>query len=101
MIKFGTGGWRAIIGEEFTKDNVSLLAQGIALYVKNRAEEEKEKEEVGFIVGYDRRFLSKRAAMWISEVMAANEITVYLIQDIAPTPLRGYSPGKNQGNRSF
>lgn len=99
MIKFGTGGWRAIIGEEFTKDNITLLAQGIALYVKNQVEEEKDEEEigekekagVGFIVGYDRRFLSKRAAIWISEVLAANEITVYLIQDIAPTPLIMYT----------
>ncbi|MFV0343568.1 MAG: phosphoglucomutase/phosphomannomutase family protein [Anaerocolumna sp.] len=89
MIKFGTGGWRAIIGEEFTKENVTLLAQGIASYVKSQVEE--EKDEVGFIVGYDRRFLSERAAMWICEVMAANEITVYLIQDIAPTPLIMYT----------
>jgi phosphomannomutase len=89
MIKFGTGGWRAIIGEEFTKDNVTLLAQGIALYIKNKVKE--QKDEAGFIVGYDRRFLSKRAAMWFCEVMAANEITVYLIRDIAPTPLIMYT----------
>ncbi|HHX11882.1 MAG TPA: phosphoglucomutase/phosphomannomutase family protein, partial [Clostridiales bacterium] len=91
MIKFGTGGWRAIIGEEFTKDNVSLLAQGIAQYVKNQVHDGKEKNEVGFVVGYDRRFLSKRAAMWISKIMAANEITAYLIHDIAPTPLIMYT----------
>ena len=89
MIKFGTGGWRAIIGEEFTKDNVTLLAQGIAIYVKNQ--EKTENEKIGFVVGYDRRFLSKRATMWLSSVLAANGITVYLIQDIAPTPLIMYT----------
>ncbi len=36
MIKFGTGGWRAVIGEEFTKENVCLVAQGLADYIKDK-----------------------------------------------------------------
>lgn len=89
MLKFGTGGWRAVIGEEFTRDNVILLAQAIARYIKENST--GKQEESGFIIGYDRRFLSQKAAVWVSEVMAANGLTVYLINDIAPTPLIMYT----------
>lgn len=89
MLKFGTGGWRAIIGDEFTRDNVTLLAQAIALYIKE--ESAGMKETIGFVIGYDRRFLSQKAAVWVSEVIAANGIIVYLINDIAPTPLIMYT----------
>lgn len=93
MLKFGTGGWRAIIGEEFTSDNVTLLAQAIALYVK---EKQKGLTENGFVIGYDRRFLSHKAAIWASEVMAANGIRVSLINEVAPTPLIMYTVGMLQ-----
>lgn len=82
MINFGTGGWRAIIGEGFTKADVMLLSQGLANIIKQDKIHKKE-----FVIGYDRRFLSDRAAVWISEVMAGNGIKVYLIDRIAPTPL--------------
>jgi len=82
VIKFGTGGWRAIIGEDFTKENVQILSQAVAEMMKSQKCDDK-----GFIVGYDRRFLSDRAARWISEVLAGNGITVYFIEKIAPTPL--------------
>ena len=71
MIKFGTGGWRAIIGEDYIKDNVVLVAQAVA----NMMIEENVTEE-GLVVGYDRRFLSDRSAMWVCEVMAGKGITV-------------------------
>ena len=82
MIKFGTGGWRAIIGEEFIMDNVRLLSQAIAIDMKNKGFDKK-----GIVIGYDRRFLSDRASKWVSEVMAGNGITTYFIANIAPTPL--------------
>lgn len=82
MIKFGTGGWRALIGEDFTKCNVQILAQALANCIKSEKAEEK-----GFIVGYDRRFLSDKAAKWVAEVMAGNGIRVYYIEKDAPTPL--------------
>lgn len=82
MIKFGTGGWRALIGEDFTKDNVCILAQAVANLMKKRKFTEK-----GFVIGYDRRFLSDKAAVWIAEVMAGNGIKVYFIDKVAPTPL--------------
>lgn len=82
MIKFGTGGWRALIGEDFTKDNVRILSQALADQIRLEKQETK-----GFTVGYDRRFLSDTAAKWMSEVMAGNGIKVYYIPGTAPTPL--------------
>lgn len=82
MIKFGTGGWRALIGEEFTKDNVQKLSQAVANMIIS-----EHVEEYDFVVGYDRRFLSDKAARWMSEVLAGNGIKVIYIEKIAPTPL--------------
>ncbi len=82
MIKFGTGGWRAIIGDEFTKQNVQILAKAMA----NKMISENTYMN-GFIIGYDRRFLSKEAAMWAAEVIAASKINCKLINREAPTPL--------------
>ena len=82
MIKFGTGGWRAIIGEDFTKQNVRLLAQAVAHMMT-----ERNCTNNGFVIGYDRRFLSDKAAKWMSEVLAGNGIKVYFIEKVAPTPL--------------
>jgi phosphomannomutase len=82
MIKFGTGGWRAIIGDEFTKANVQILSQAVALLMK-----EQNLDNKGFVIGYDRRFLSDKAARWMAEVLAGNGITVYFIEKVAPTPL--------------
>ncbi len=82
MIKFGTGGWRAIIGEEFTKQNVQLLTQAVANMMI-----EQNCTENGFVIGYDRRFLSDKAAKWMSEVLAGNGIRVLFIEKVSPTPL--------------
>ncbi|MBD1555575.1 phosphoglucomutase/phosphomannomutase family protein [Vibrio sp. S9_S30] len=82
MIKFGTGGWRAFIGEEFTKDNVRLVAQAVANIMLN-----EKVENQGFVVGYDRRFLSDKAGSWFAEVLAANGITVSFINKFVPTPI--------------
>ena len=56
MIRFGTGGWRAIIGDDFTRENVQLVATGILKYAK-----ETGKTDKPIIIGYDRRFLSESA----------------------------------------
>lgn len=93
MIKFGTGGWRAIIGEDFTKDNVCLLAQGIADLVKQHAAK-AQKTDPYFILGFDRRFLSDKAAKWMAEVLAGNDIKIYFIKQVAPTPLVMYTVKK-------
>ncbi|ARV73450.1 phosphoglucomutase/phosphomannomutase family protein [Vibrio campbellii] len=82
MIKFGTGGWRAFIGEEFTKDNVRLVAQAVANITNNESVADR-----GFVIGYDRRFLSDKAGRWFAEVLAANGIVVSFIDKFVPTPI--------------
>lgn len=82
MVKFGTGGWRAVIGDEFTKQNIQLLTK--ALCNKMRDEGATGK---GVVLGYDRRFLSKEAMQWAGMVFAAEGITAYLINKSSPTPL--------------
>lgn len=82
MITFGTGGWRAIIGEGFTKDNLRRLMFAIA-----RRMQREDVAERGFCIGYDRRFLSRQAAEWACEVMAGAGVHTLLINREAPTPL--------------
>ncbi|MEG1505672.1 MAG: phosphoglucomutase/phosphomannomutase family protein, partial [Lachnospiraceae bacterium] len=85
MIKFGTGGWRAIIGDDFTKANIQKLAKALVNKIKNEGVQEK-----GVVLGYDRRFLSKEAMQWAGMVFAAENITAYLINRSSPTPLIMY-----------
>jgi len=82
MIKFGTGGWRAVIGEDFICDNIRRVAAGILKLAK-----EQNKTETPIIIGYDRRFLSENAAKWVAEVLAEGGITVWFLNRSAPTPL--------------
>ena len=71
MVKFGTGGWRAIIGEEFTKENIQKLA--LALCLKIKAEHVEDQE---IVIGYDRRFLSKEAVIWACQIFGKQGIKV-------------------------
>lgn len=82
MIKFGTGGWRAVIGDGFTKENIQILARAMADKMKD---ERVDKE--GIVLGYDRRFLSKEAMQWAAQVFAGEGIKAKLINKSAPTPL--------------
>lgn len=82
MISFGTGGWRAVIGDGFTRTNIQRLMRALALRIK--AEDVQDKS---FCIGFDRRFLSREAAQWAAEVMAGEGIHVLLISREAPTPL--------------
>lgn len=89
MIRFGTGGWRAIIGSDFILDNIKKLTQAISNKMKLEGAGDK-----GIVIGYDRRFLSDKAAVWTAEVFAANGIKVYFIGKIAPTPVIMYTVKK-------
>ncbi len=82
MIKFGTGGWRAVIGDEFTKANIQSLAFALSCKMKDEGVEEQ-----GIVLGYDRRFLSKEAMQWAAQVFAAQNIPAFLINKSSPTPL--------------
>lgn len=81
-VSFGTGGWRAIIGEGFTLHNVRRLSQALANEVTRQGQERR-----GVVIGFDRRFLSNRAAEAAAEVFAGNDIPVILLTEDAPTPL--------------
>jgi phosphomannomutase len=91
-IKFGTDGWRALIADDFTFDNVARCAQGLCDYLK-----ETGTADMGLIVGYDTRFLSPEFAETVAAVCAGQGIKVYLSDKAAPTPVLSY----NVLNRRF
>lgn len=82
MIHFGTGGWRAVIGDEFTRANIQLLAKAMSEKMKR-----EQVDQEGIVIGYDRRFLSKEAVKWACEVFAAEQIKVLFVNRSSPTPL--------------
>ena len=84
-IKFGTDGWRAVISEDFTFDNVKKVAQAMADYLKNDTADLKVKDR-SVVVGYDTRFLSDKYAELVACVMAANGIKAILADRPTPTP---------------
>ncbi|HOT93221.1 MAG TPA: NTP transferase domain-containing protein [Anaerolineae bacterium] len=95
LIVFGTGGWRAIIGEGFTMHNVRRLSQALANEIIRRGQEKADAPHPGgVLIGYDRRFLSDRAAEAAAEVFAGNNIAVTLLGEDAPTPLITYATAK-------
>jgi alpha-D-glucose phosphate-specific phosphoglucomutase len=85
-IKFGTDGWRGIIADDFTFDNVRRVAGAIASYVMKYEEPQR-----GVFVGYDARFASPRAARVVAEAIAAFGIPVKLANDYTPTPAISYA----------
>ena len=92
-IKFGTGGWRGIIGDDFIKANIQRVGYGIGLLAK-----EQNKDETPIIIGYDRRFLSREASEWLAEVISAMDIKVILIGRSTPTPLIMYLTQENKNH---
>jgi phosphomannomutase len=90
-IKFGTDGWRGIIADDFTFDNVRRVASAIASYVLKYEEPQR-----GVFVGYDTRFASPRAARIVAEVIAGAGIPVKLTNDFTTTPSVSYAV-KHQG----
>lgn len=83
MIRFGTDGWRAVIADTFTFENLRLISQAVASSVlKNH----RGSSEPQVVVGYDTRFLSDRFAAETARVLAANGITTWLTRTDAPTP---------------
>ena len=85
-IKFGTDGWRGIIADDYTFENVRLVATAIAAHIiKN------ENPERGLIMGYDTRFGSKRFAEAAAETIAGFGIDVTVSDDYVPTPAISYA----------
>lgn len=81
MIKFGTSGWRGIIGEDFTFENVRIATQGVANYLKKSGQKGS-----GVVVAYDTRFLSEKFASEAAKILAFNGIQAFLCTRDVPTP---------------
>jgi phosphomannomutase len=82
QIRFGTDGWRAIIADEYTFENVRFCAEGVARYLESTGLASR-----GLVVGYDTRFASEDFAAAAAEVVAAHGIKVYLFDGAAATPV--------------
>lgn len=78
-IKFGTDGWRAIIGEDYTFANVRKVLQAFCDLNKN-------SQNKKIIIGYDRRFSGKEFAEAATEVLLGNGFSVLLSESFCPTP---------------
>ena len=88
-IKFGTDGWRGLIADDFTFDNVRRVAGAIASYVLKN-----EDPTHGVIIGYDTRFASDRAARMVADIIAGAGIPVRLANDYVPTPTVSFNVKK-------
>lgn len=86
QIKFGTDGWRGVIAEDYTFDNVRRCAQGFTSYLLS-----KGRQNQWVIVGHDKRFGSEFFAAAVSEVLAGNGLKVYLTDSATPTPVIAYA----------
>src|SRR5215831_13138762 len=85
-IRFGTDGWRGVIGDDFTFANVRRVARAIAQYVKAESEPAR-----GLVVGYDTRFLSAECGQAAAEEVAGSGIPVTLADCPTPTPAISYA----------
>ena len=85
-IKFGTDGWRGVIADDYTFENVRRVAGAIAAYVLK-----KENPAYGIVIGYDTRFGSRRFAEACAEVLAGAGIPVKIANDYTPTPALSYA----------
>ncbi|MEO6941212.1 MAG: phosphoglucomutase/phosphomannomutase family protein [Candidatus Kapaibacterium sp.] len=80
-IKFGTDGWRDVIAENYTFENVHFVARGAAQYFAKHP-----KAKAGVVIGYDARFLSREFAELTARVFAHEGIKTYIASTIVATP---------------
>jgi len=85
-INFGTDGWRGMIAEDYTFNNVRRCAQGFATYLDYTG-----KKGFEVIIGHDKRFASEFFAVAAAEVLAANGLKVLLTSGPTPTPVISYA----------
>jgi len=81
-IKFGTDGWRGVIADDFTFENIAKVALATANYYKRH-----KKIKNGIVIGYDSRFLSREFAEKVAEVLGNRGIKVILSDKISSTPM--------------
>jgi len=80
-LKFGTDGWRAIIGKDYTVDNVARVAAGTANWLKSNF------NDPSVVIGHDCRFGGEMFAETTAKVLADVGIKVYLAKDPVSTPM--------------
>jgi phosphoglucomutase len=99
MIKFGTSGWRAIMGEEFTFRNVRIVVQAVADYLKKAFPD----VPIAVVVNYDTRFLSEKFAAEAARILSLNRIHAYLTDRDAPSQAQSFQilRRKAQGGINF
>ncbi|MBQ2611644.1 phosphoglucomutase/phosphomannomutase family protein [bacterium] len=85
-IKFGTDGWRAIVGEDFTKENVELVINAIGKYIKDNFGLTKK-----VLIGYDPRNMADEFSKLSAQILSSLGFTVLLSDRIVPTPVLAYS----------
>src|SRR5512133_1412347 len=85
-IKFGTDGWRGVIADDYTFENVRRAAQGFASYMLAQG-----KAGQWVVVGHDKRFGSENFAAATAEVLAGNGLKVYLTDGATPTPVIAFA----------
>ncbi|MCB9233580.1 MAG: phosphoglucomutase/phosphomannomutase family protein [Bacteroidia bacterium] len=91
-IKFGTDGWRAIIGDQFTLANLSRVTEGTVSYLKDNFKDPK------VMIGYDCRFNGRLFAEHVATVFAENGVQVFISNSFASTPMVSLSTNKRQGD---
>ncbi len=82
-IRFGTDGWRGIVADDFTYDNVRAVAQAVAWYLKD--------DSRPVVVGHDTRFSAELFAREVARVLAANGRHVLLLDGPAPTQVSSWT----------
>lgn len=85
-IKFGTDGWRAIVGEDFTKENVAIVTKAIAKYVLETFGIDKK-----IIIGYDPRNMADKFSLQCAEMLTNIGFDVLYSDEIVPTPVLAYN----------
>ena len=85
QIKFGTSGWRGILAEDFTLDNVRVVVQAIADFLK--ADNGGGR---GLVIGHDSRFFGNRFAHDSARVLAGSGVRSFICKDDTPTPVIAY-----------
>ncbi len=85
-LEFGTGGLRGIMGAGSNRMNiytVGMATQGFANYLKKNF---KGKNDIAVVVCHDCRNNSRKFAETVADIFSANDIKVYLFDDMRPTP---------------
>jgi phosphomannomutase len=92
-IKFGTDGWRAIIGEDYTVDNVKRVSEAVAVWLKNKC-----PENPSIVIGHDCRFNGELFMKEAVKVFLASGIKVFMAEGFVSTPMVSLGANKHKSD---